>query len=287
MAQARVNRMRLLVTGGLGFIASNFIRYVLERHNDVVITNIDNFSIGANPANLRDIEEDPRYNFVKGDIMNFKLVSKLVNDVDVVVNAAAETHVDRSIANPRSFVKSNTMGTFTVLEAVRRNNPTVKVVHISTDEVYGDVLESSFKEGDRLKPSNPYAATKAAADMLALAYRRTYGLDITITRCTNNFGPYQHPEKLIPKTVIRARLNLPVPVYGEGKPIRDWIYVLDHCEALNQVMERRKAGEIYNISAGNEMRNLQVVELILEFLGRSKDLIQFVEDDLATTSDTA
>jgi len=270
--------MRLLVTGGLGFIASNFIRYMLKEHSDVKITNVDSLSIGANPANLRDIEKDPRYRFMKGDIANFKLISKLVKNVDAIVNAAAETHVDRSIANPRAFLRSNTVGTFSVLEAVKRNNPAARIVHVSTDEIYGDILEGSFKEDDRLKPSNPYAASKAAADLFVLAYHRTYGLDAVITRCTNNFGPYQHPEKLIPKTIIRARYNLPVPIYGEGKQIRDWIYVLDHCDALYRVVEKGKAGEIYNISAGNEMMNLQVAELILELLGKARNLVEFVED---------
>jgi len=266
------------VTGGLGFIASNLIRHMLSKQTDIKVTNIDNLSIGANPANLRDVEKDPRYSFIKGDITNFKLISKLMKGVDVVVNSAAETHVDRSIANPRRFLESNAIGTFTVLEAVRRSNPTARVVHVSTDEIYGDTLESSFKESDRLKPSSPYAATKAAADMFVLAYYRTYGLEAAITRSTNNFGPYQHPEKLIPKTIIRARLNLPVPVYGQGKQVRDWIYVLDHCEALGQIIEKGKAGDIYNISAGNEMANLEVVEALLELLGKSKDLIEFVED---------
>jgi len=270
--------MKLLVTGGLGFIAGNLIRYMLSKQSDIKVTNIDNLSIGANPANLRDVGKDPRYSFVKGDITNLKLMSKLMKGVDVVVNSAAETHVDRSIANPRPFLESNTIGTFTVLEAVRRSNSTAKLVHVSTDEIYGDILESSFKESDRLKPSNPYAATKAAADMFVLAYHRTYGLEAAITRSTNNFGPYQHPEKLIPKTIIRACLNLPVPVYGQGKQVRDWIYVLDHCEALSQVIERGKPGEIYNISSGNEMSNLQVVQSVLQLLDKSEDLIEFVED---------
>jgi len=273
-----VKHMKLLVTGGLGFIASNFIRYMLKEYSDIKVTNIDNLSIGSNPANLKDIKKDPRYRFIKGDITNFKLVTKLVKDADVVVNSAAETHVDRSIANPLPFFKSNTAGTLTVLESVRRNNPTSKIAHVSTDEIYGDILEGSFNEGNRLKPSNPYAASKGAADMFALAYHRTYGLNVVVTRCTNNFGPYQSPEKLMPKTIIRAHLNLPIPVYGGGKQIRDWIYVLDHCEALGKVIEKGKAGEIYNISAGNEMPNLQVVESILGLLDKPKDLIQFVED---------
>ena len=170
------------------------------------------------------------------------------------------------------------MGNFTLLEAVRRSNRSTIVVQVSTDEVYGDTVNGSFEEVARLKLSSPYASSKAAADMFALAYQRTYGLDVRITRCTNNFGPYQHPEKLIPKTIIRARLDLPIPLYGRGQQMRDWIYVLDHCMALNQVMEKGKAGEVYNISGGNEMLNVQVVESILELLGKPSDLIQFVED---------
>ncbi|MBS7622853.1 dTDP-glucose 4,6-dehydratase [Candidatus Bathyarchaeota archaeon] len=270
--------MRLLVTGGLGFIASNFIRYMLGRHSDVEITNIDSLSIGANPANLKDAEKDSRYRFVRGDITNPRLVARLVKEADVIVNSAAETHVDRSIANPTPFLKSNTVGTFAILESTRRGNPGARIVQVSTDEIYGDILEGSFKEDHRLKPSNPYAASKAAADMFALAYHRTYGLDVVITRCTNNFGPYQSPEKLIPKTIIRAHMNLPIPIYGEGRQVRDWVYVLDHCEALNQVIERGKAGEIYNISSGNEMPNIQVVESILNALGKTRDLVRFVDD---------
>jgi dTDP-glucose 4,6-dehydratase len=273
-----VNPVKLLVTGGLGFIGSNFIRYMIETNRDAKITNIDNLSVGSNVLNLKDIRRNSRYRFVEGDITNLKLLSKLVKDVEVVVNIAAETHVDRSIANPQPFLKSNTIGTFTVLEAIRRSNPTAKMVQTSTDEAYGDTVDRSFREDERLKPSSPYASSKAAADMFVLAYHRTYGLDLMITRCTNNFGPYQHPEKLVPKAIIRACLNLPIPVYGKGEQIRDWIYVLDHCIALNQVTERGRAGEVYNISAGNEMSNIRVVESILQLLGRSEDLVQFVED---------
>jgi len=273
-----VNPVKLLVTGGLGFIGSNFIRHILKSRSDISVKNIDNLSIGANLANLKDFRKDPRYRFVKGDITNFKLVSRLVRDADVVVNFAAETHVDRSIADPNSFVKSNVFGAYTVLEAARRNNRAAKIIQVSTDEVYGDTLEGSFREDDLLKPSSPYASTKAAADMFVLAYHKTYGIDVAITRCTNNFGPYQHPEKLIPKTIIKACMNFPVPVYGRGEQIRDWIYVQDHCMALAYVIEKGKAGEVYNISAGNEISNVKVVESILKLMGKPMDLIQFVED---------
>jgi len=270
--------MKLLVTGGMGFIGSNFVRHMLSTNKDVELINLDDISMGANPANLKDLKKDRRYKFIKGNIADMKLVSKLIKKVDAIINCAAQTHVDRSIANPQPFMESNAIGTYSILEAARRSNPAARIVHVSTDEIYGDIPEGSFKEVDRLKPSNPYAATKSAADMFALAYHRTYGLNVTVTRCTNNFGPYQHPEKLIPKTIIRAISNLPIPVYGKGNQVRDWIYVKDHCDALAQIMEKGKPGEIYNISAGNEMPNLKVVESILNLMEKPRSLIEFVDD---------
>jgi len=269
--------MKILVTGGLGFIGSNFIRHILSEHCDVQIINVDKMSYGSNPANLRDIEKDRRYRFVKGDITNKELMEKIVEQVDAVVNFAAETHVDRSIADPWSFFRSNVEGVLTLLETVRRND-SVKFIQVSTDEVYGDIIRGSFTEEDRLTPSNPYASSKAAAEMFCLSYNRTYGLKINITRCTNNFGPRQFPEKLIPKTIIRALRNLPIPVYGTGRNVRDWLYVLDHCEAISLVLSKGKPGEIYNISSGNELQNIKIVEEILEILNKPKDLIIFVED---------
>lgn len=270
--------MRLLVTGGLGFIGSNFIRYMLDNYRDIKIINVDKLSYGSNPANLKDYEHDSRYEFVKGDIADVKLMEKLVKGVDAVVNMAAETHVDRSIADPWPFFRSNVEGVLSILEAIRHNAKDVRLVHVSTDEVYGDILKGSFTEGDRLKPSSPYAATKAAADMFCLAYHRTYGLDVVITRCTNNFGPYQFPEKLIPKTIIRAYLGMKIPIYGSGRNVRDWIYVLDHCEALRLVLEKGRAGEIYNISSYNEYENIEVVRRILKIMGKDESIIEFVED---------
>jgi len=268
--------MKVLVTGGLGFIGSNFIRYILDRYSDVEVVNIDAMKYGSNPNNLRDVGE--RYSFIKGDISDYELMAEVVKDVDVIVNFAAETHVDRSISNPYSFLQSNVVGVFTILEAVRKKNPNAKLVHVSTDEVYGDTVKGSFKEDDRLKPSSPYSASKAAAEMFVLAYVRTYGLHAVITRCTNNYGPYQFPEKLIPKTIIRASMNLKVPIYGTGKNVRDWIYVLDHCEALDLVMREGDKGEIYNISSGEEKTNLEVVRIILDLMGKDESLIEFVED---------
>ena len=268
--------MKVLVTGGLGFIGSNFIRYILDRYSDVEVVNIDAMKYGSNPNNLRGVGE--RYSFINGDISDYELMAEVVKDVDVIVNFAAETHVDRSISNPYSFLQSNVVGVFTILEAVRKKNPSAKLVHVSTDEVYGDTVKGSFKEDDRLKPSSPYSASKAAAEMFVLAYVRTYGLHAVITRCTNNYGPYQFPEKLIPKTIIRASMNLKVPIYGTGKNVRDWIYVLDHCEALDLVMREGDKGEIYNISSGEEKTNLEVVRIILDLMGKDESLIEFVED---------
>ncbi len=268
----------MLVTGGLGFIGSNFIRYLLNSYSDVEVINLDAMKYGSNRANLKDLEGDDRYTFIKGDISDYELVSKLVKGVEAVINFAAETHVDRSISSPGSFLQSNVVGVFTILEAVRKNNPEVRLVHISTDEVYGDILKGSFKEGDTLKPSSPYSASKAAADVFVLAYVRTYGINASITRCTNNYGPYQFPEKLIPKTIIRASMNLKIPVYGTGKNVRDWIYVLDHCEAVDTVMREGEKGEIYNISGGEERTNLEVVRTILDLMDKDDSLVEFVED---------
>jgi len=270
--------MKILVTGGLGFIGSNFCRYIITKYPDYEIINIDKIGIGANPANLKDIENQKRYKFIKGNICNSNLIKMIIKQVDAVVNIAAETHVDRSISNPKPFIQNNTIGTFTLLEAIRKHNDKAKLVQVSTDEIYGEIKEGSFKENDMLKPSNPYSASKAAADMFTIAYHRTYGLSVTITRCTNNYGPYQIPEKLIPKTIIRALKNLPVPIYGTGKNIRDWIYVKDYCEAIDFVLRKGQLGEIYNVSSGNELSNIQIVRKILGLLGKTEDLITFVED---------
>jgi dTDP-glucose 4,6-dehydratase len=270
--------MKILVTGGLGFIGSNFIRYILENYNDVSIINVDNLSYGSNPNNLRDFEKDKRYEFFNGDITDRNLMSKLIEKVDAVVNFAAQSHVDRSIANPMDFFKSNTEGTISILECIRSSKKDIRYLQIGTDESYGDIIKGSFKEEDRLKPSSPYAASKAAADLFCQAYHRTYSLDVVITRCTNNFGPYQFPEKLIPKVIIRASLGMKVPIYGSGKNVRDWIYVLDHCEALDNVLRKGKSGEIYNISSGNELDNLTLVKKILELMSKDESLIEFVED---------
>ena len=264
--------MKILVTGGLGFIGSNFVRNMANKADIVVV---DALKYGSNENNLKDSD----YKFVKGDICDYDLMAKLVKEADGIVNFAAETHVDRSISNPYTFIESNVIGAYTILEAMRKVNPEAKLVHISTDEVYGDIEKGSFKEKDRLKPSSPYSASKASADMLVLAYVRTYGLKAMITRCTNNYGPYQFPEKLIPKAIIRASMNMKIPVYGTGKNVRDWIYVKDHCEAISLVLGKGEKGEIYNISSGEEKTNFEVVREILGIMDKNEDdLIEFVED---------
>jgi len=270
--------MRILVTGGFGFIGTNFIRYMLSEDSQIKIINLDKMGVGSNPKNLEDMEDLANYEFIKGDISNPDLINSVIRDIDAVVNFAAETHVDRSISNPWAFIQSNVLGIFTILEAIRKHNRSVNFVQVSTDEVYGEIQKGSFHELDRLNPSNPYSASKASGDMLCLAYHRTYGLDVKITRCTNNFGPYQFPEKLIPKTIIRALKNLQVPIYGTGANVRDWIYVLDHCEAIRLVLENGRAGEIYNISSGNEVPNIEVARKILQYLNKDENLISFVED---------
>lgn len=270
--------MKILVTGGLGFIGSNFIRQIISNQNSNNIINIDKIGIGSNPDNLKELENKKNYHFIKRDISNSKLVYRIIKDVDVVINFAAETHVDRSIADPNPFIQSNIIGTFNLLEAERKSSKPIRHIQISTDETYGDKIQGSSKEDDILIPSNPYSASKAAADMLCQAFHRTYGLDIIITRCTNNFGPYQFPEKFIPKTIIRAQKNLPIPIYGTGENIREWIYVLDHCDAIDAVIKKGKSGETYNVSSGNEISNIKIAKKILSTLKKPEDLITFVED---------
>lgn len=268
---------RLLVTGGMGFIGSNFLRYVLSLDDTVTAVNLDKLGYGSNPSNLKDLENRRGYKFNKGSITDTQLVGRLSKDVDAVVNFAAETHVDRSISTPNIFFENNTVGVLTLLEACRGND--IGFLQVSTDEVYGSAQANvAFKEKDKLEPSSPYAASKAAADMLVQAYHKTYGLRTYITRCTNNFGPYQSPEKFIPKTIIAALLGLRVPLYGSEHQIRDWIHVNDHCEAVYQVLREGEPGAIYNISGGNQIENIQVASSILELLGKEQSLIQHVED---------
>ena len=270
--------MKLLVTGGLGFIGSNFIRFMLHEHGDCRIINVDDLMYGSNKNSLLNYENNDRYIFRKGDIADREFIAEIIKDVDAAVSFAAETHVDRSIAKPESFLHSNVHGVFSLLESLRRHNSSARFVQISTDEVYGDIMDGSFTEDSTLRPSSPYSASKAAGDVFVQAYARTYGLQAMITRCTNNYGPYQFPEKLIPKTILRARNGLKIPIYGTGQNVRDWIYVIDHCRAVEKVLMRGSKGEIYNISAGEEKTNLAVAGTILQMLGLSEDQIEFVED---------
>jgi dTDP-glucose 4,6-dehydratase len=283
--------LRLLVTGGLGFIGSNLIRHLLSTREDIEIINLDNLSKGSNPSNLVDEQENRRYNFVKGDIRDRTVIEELVRNVDAVVNMAAESHVDRSIVDPTHFYENNLIGTLTILEAVRKTRRDLRILQVSTDEVYGDIAEGSSKETDALRPSSPYSASKAACDLAVLAHHRTFGLDAVITRCTNNFGPYQFPEKLIPKTIVRSAMNMAIPIYGSGRNIRDWIHVTDHCSAIENVLEKGKTGQTYNISSGNEHTNIGIVNKILDIMGKSRDLISHVEDrpghDLRYSLDSA
>jgi len=269
--------MKILVCGGAGFIGSAFIRNYLKNHPNDKIINMDSLTIGSNLKNLVDIEKNSNYQFVKDDIRNQEIVNKLVNDVDTIVNFAAESHVDRSIANPKPFIDTNIVGTYSLLEATKKFEKLF--VHVSTDEVYGDAEKSeSFTEKSLIKPSNPYSATKASADHLVSAYHRTYKIKSITTRCTNNFGPFQFPEKLIPKTIIRAKKDLKIPLYGDGEQIRSWIYVIDHVQAIEELIFRGDVGEEYNITAWNEVSNKSIVEKILNILGKTHDLVEFVED---------
>ena len=269
--------MNILVCGGAGFIGSAFIRNYLKNNPGYKITNLDVLTIGSNLENLKDVENNPNYKFIKDDVRNESIIDCLVKDVDVVVNFAAESHVDRSIANPKPFLETNIFGTYSILEAIRKHDK--QLIHISTDEIYGDAQgKSSFDENSQINPSNPYAATKAAADHLVSSYYRTYGINCITTRCTNNFGSYQFPEKLIPKTIIRSIKNLKVPLYGDGEQIRSWIYVNDHVQAIESVISKGKSGETYNITAYEEITNKTIVEKILDILGKSHDMIEYVGD---------
>ena len=268
--------MKFLVCGGYGFIGSTFIKNHLKNFPNDIIINIDNLTIGSNKLNLSEITNE-NYSFINQDIKNFNEIEKISKDVDVIVNFAAETHVDRSIANPKPFLETNILGTYSLLESVRKYDK--KFIHVSTDEIYGDLEnKESFNEDDILKPSNPYSATKAAADLLVGSYKRTYGIDSIITRCTNNFGPNQFPEKLIPKTIIRALQDLKIPLYGDGNQIRSWIHVIDHVSAIDALISKGKSGEIYNITAWNEISNKDIVKKILKIMKKPLDLIEFVQD---------
>ncbi len=267
--------MKILVTGGLGFIGSNFILKLLE-HDNIEITNVDAELYGSDHRNLSQMKNSEKYNFVKGNISNKKFMEEQIEKCDMVVNFAAESHVDRSINDANPFLVSNIRGAFTILDIITKQKK--RMVQISTDEVFGSLIQGTADEQSKFNPSSPYAATKAAAELLINSYSTTFDSDVIITRCTNNFGPRQFIEKLIPKTIVLANKNLKIPIYGAGTNIRDWIFVDNHCDAVESVLFNGKSGESYNISANNEIDNLTIVKKILNIMDKSKDLIEFVED---------
>jgi dTDP-glucose 4,6-dehydratase len=267
--------VRILVTGGAGFIGSNFVRYMLHKHPDYKIIVLDKLTYAGRLENLQDTKN--KIQFIKGDICHKQAVDKAIRGCQAIFNFAAETHVDRSIIDAGSFVKTDILGTYTLLETARKHGVD-KFIQISTDEVYGSVESGSFKETDILEPSSPYSASKAGADLLVKAYHKTYNLPVLITRSSNNFGPFQYPEKLIPVLILNALQNKPLPIYGDGKNIRDWLYVEDNCEGIELVLQEGKAGETYNLASGNERMNLEIAELILKELNKPPSLIQFVKD---------
>ncbi|MDD5088315.1 MAG: dTDP-glucose 4,6-dehydratase [bacterium] len=268
---------RLLITGGAGFIGSNFIHYLLAKYPQVEIVNLDALTYAGNLANLADVESDPRYTFVKGDIRNPDDVAKAMADCYAVVNFAAETHVDRSIHEGGVFVETDVRGVFVLCEEARRQK-IARFLHISTDEVYGSIPKGAFRETDPLAPSSPYSASKAGGELLARSYFVTYNLPVLVTRSSNNFGPFQYPEKLIPLFITNLIENKSVPVYGDGKQVRDWLFVEDQCEALDLVLHKGEVGQIYNVGAGNEEFNMDVTRALLKLLGKGEDLITYVTD---------
>ena len=268
--------MKLLVTGGLGFIGSNFIIKILEQKSGFEVVNVDAQLSGADKRNLSRIENNKNYQFVNGNITNKRLMEELISKCDAVVNFAAESFVDRSINNADPFLVSNIRGTFTILDIITKQKK--RMIHISTDEVFGSLSKGSADEQTKFNPSSPYAATKAAAELLINSFSVTHNSDVVITRCTNNYGPRQFPEKLIPKTIILAKQGRNIPIYGNGKNLRDWIFVDEHCDAVYEILINGKSGQAYNISANNEISNMQIVNKILEIMDKSDDLIEFVED---------
>jgi dTDP-glucose 4,6-dehydratase len=272
--------MKILVTGGCGFIGSNLVRHLLRTRPDVIVVNLDNLSYAGNLESLADLEGEPRHRFVRGDICDRSFVASLLASeaIDAVMNLAAESHVDRSILGPEIFTHTNVLGTSTLLEASRKAG-VKRFLQVSTDEVYGSLgAEGFFTESTPLAPSSPYSASKASADLIALAYHHTFGMDVVVSRCSNNYGPYQFPEKLIPLMIANALGDQPLPVYGDGMNVREWLHVEDHNEALITILERGKPGEVYNIGSGAEQPNIAIVKRILQHLGKPESLIRYVTD---------
>ena len=268
----------VLVTGGAGFIGSNFVRYALGAHDDWRITTLDKLTYAGRLENLHDVMSHPRHTFVRGDVADAAVAAPLVQQSDVVVHFAAETHVDRSLMHAGEFITTDVFGTFVLLEAARESKRIRRFIQISTDEVYGNVPEGSSRETDELKPRNPYSASKAGADRLAYSYYATYEVPVIITRASNNYGPYQFPEKVIPLFVTNLIDNIPVPLYGDGLQVRDWLHVLDHCRAVDFLIEGGQNGEVYNVGGGNDVRNVDLTKRILELTGKGESLIRHVPD---------
>ncbi|MEN0644946.1 dTDP-glucose 4,6-dehydratase [Alkalicoccobacillus gibsonii] len=274
--------MNILITGGAGFIGSNFVKYMVSKYPTYSFLNVDLLTYAGNLENLKDVEEAKNYHFVKADICDKAHITELVQqyNIEVIINFAAESHVDRSITNPGAFVQANVVGTQVLLD-VARELDLQKYVQVSTDEVYGTLgAEGYFTEETPLQANSPYSSSKAGADLLVRAYHETYGMNVNITRCSNNYGPLQFPEKLIPLMISNALEEKPLPVYGDGENVRDWLHVEDHCSAIDLVLHEGKSGEVYNVGGHNEKNNIEIVETILESLGKSKDLITYVEDRL-------
>jgi dTDP-glucose 4,6-dehydratase len=270
--------VKILITGGAGFIGSNFVRYMLDKYPEYKITNLDSLTYCGNLENLSEVENNPNYKFVKGNITDKDLVFQITGDVDYIINFAAESHVDRSIEDPEIFIKSNIIGTQVLLDAARKNS-IKKYLQVSTDEVYGSLGKTGyFTEKTPLAANSPYSASKAGADLMVRAYNKTFDLPVNITRCSNNYGPYQFPEKLIPLMISNALENKSLPVYGDGMNVRDWLHVYDHCTAIDLVLHAGKIGEVYNIGGNNEKKNIDIVKLILENLGKDESLIEYVKD---------
>jgi dTDP-glucose 4,6-dehydratase len=274
-----MEKTKILVTGGCGFIGSNFIRHIIQKYPSYAITNLDKLTYAGNKENLKDIESNSNYTFVKGDICDDKLLDELTKKNDIIVNFAAESHVDNSINAPLIFTKTNVLGTHTLLESARRNK-IKRFIHISTDEVYGTVPKGSSVESDNLEPNSPYASSKAASDLLARSYFETYGFPVIVTRSSNNYGPYQYPEKLIPLFVTNLIEAKKVPLYGDGLNVRDWLFVTDNCEAIDFIMHTGKAGEVYNIGGDNTIPNIEITKTVLSYMGKDDSSIQYVKDRL-------
>lgn len=270
--------MKILITGGAGFIGSCFVRYMLNKHQDYKIINLDALTYAGNIENLSDIKDNPNYSFVKGNICDKNLIVELTKNVDAIINFAAETHVDNSISNPNIFIETNVVGTLNLLEAAK-NNKVERYLQVSTDEVYGSLgKDGYFTERTPISPNSPYSASKASADMLVRAYNKTYNVPTLITRCSNNYGPYQYPEKLIPFFISKLLRGEKIPLYGDGQNVRDWLYVYDHTSAIDTVLHKGKTGEVYNVGGHNEKTNIEITKLILENMGKDESMIEYVKD---------